>query len=253
MTSKVPGCSRLIENMENAIDFAQYIGEQLNEALFLARTLVIDKNSASPQAATSTAASKLTSKPTRILIALSGGCDSTALLAALHKVSEQNALDLIVCHVNHKLRGEEAERDESFCRELCRNLHRPLTVVHMDHALMDELPVPENDLRKARYKLLVEQARDNDCSFVAAAHTLNDQTETLLFRLFRGTAVSGLTGMSAARALDANLILLRPMLKVAPAVFAVPRARANLFLRRQFESRYSLCSQLYSQRACRSN
>ena len=75
--------------------------------------------------------------------------------------------------------------------------------------------VPEAELRMHRYEMLAQVAREIDGHFVAVAHTKDDQSETMLFRLFRGTSVFGLTGMKSVRKISGDVTLLRPMLKVS--------------------------------------
>lgn len=150
--------------------------------------------------------------PVPLMVALSGGPDSTALLAACTALKNEMRLEISACHVNHHLRGSESNQDEAHCHALCKDWHVPLTVKQI---------IPrwhkrpgEAALRAMRYKLLAEAARQVDVRFIALAHTLNDQVETLLFRLFRGTGLAGLAGMDVARRLEPGTILIRPLLTV---------------------------------------
>lgn len=160
--------------------------------------------------------SPLTSSPISILIALSGGIDSTALLLMLNSLSKEFNLTLYACHVNHHVRAEEADKDEEFCRQLCQKLAVPLTVEHLD-APTDLALVSEEKLRQSRYERLTKIAHAKDISLIATAHIKDDQIETLLFRLFRGTGRTGLTGMPIARKLSDNVVLIRPMLNIVRA------------------------------------
>lgn len=146
----------------------------------------------------------------RLLVALSGGPDSTALLSALAELAGRLAFTLSACHVNHHTRGEESDADEAFCRQLCLSLNIPLDVRHVEPGVSHS----ESALRDARYRLLTEAAHDARAHFVAVAHTLDDQIETLLFRLFRGTGLSGLVGMEPARRLSQTATLIRPLLSL---------------------------------------
>jgi len=142
----------------------------------------------------------------KILLALSGGPDSVSLLLALKAGLPQS--DLHACHVNHGLRGE-ASSEEQFCLELCRRLSVPLTVINLD---LDPLRASEDRLRQLRYQALLNQAVKQVIPYVVTGHTLDDQLETMLFRLCRGTSIHGLSGMKAARALSDNVSLVRPLL-----------------------------------------
>ena len=136
----------------------------------------------------------------RIALAVSGGADSMALLCLMHPLAEENGITLTVCHVNHGLRGETADRDEAFVREACARLGLPLRVFHAAE-LEAEVGRPqagEDWARRLRYacfgRLLAE-----GIDTVATAHTGSDQAETLLFRLARGTGLHGAAGIRPSR------------------------------------------------------
>ncbi|MBX3138374.1 tRNA lysidine(34) synthetase TilS [Candidatus Obscuribacterales bacterium] len=158
----------------------------------------------------------------RILIALSGGSDSTALTVAMSQLAKPMGWDVSVCHINHGLRGLESDLDQEFCTSLCADLNLEFNVYRLDDfgSQQDaDIAVSENVLRELRYRFLYEHARATDCQIIVAGHTLDDQTETLLFRLFRGTSPTGLTGMETRREVvrDSNIYLVRPMLTVTKA------------------------------------
>lgn len=146
-----------------------------------------------------------------VVLACSGGPDSTALVLALHELSDDNAR-IAVAHFNHRARGEESDGDEWFVRDLCAKLGLPLTVgaapVAVDH-------LSENDARRMRYEFLERVARDVGAKFVAVAHTADDQAETILLRIARGTGVRGLAGMDVSRPISegSGIQLIRPMLE----------------------------------------
>ena len=136
----------------------------------------------------------------QIALAVSGGADSMALLCLMRPLAEENGITLTVCHVNHGLRGETADRDEAFVREACARLGLPLRVFHAAE-LEDEVGRPqagEDWARRLRYacfgRLLAE-----GIDAVATAHTGSDQAETLLFRLARGTGLHGAAGIRPSR------------------------------------------------------
>ncbi len=146
----------------------------------------------------------------KLLVALSGGADSVALLCALKAIASENLCEVYACHVNHGLRGAEADNDQSFCESLCRAQAIALKVVKLDGLKLDS---SEESLRELRYQALAQVAFDLSISHVVTAHTLNDQVETMLFRLCRGTSLSGLAGIKAARSLK-GISLLRPLLAI---------------------------------------
>ncbi len=132
----------------------------------------------------------------RVLVAVSGGPDSVALLAALRSLSLIHSLHLSAAHVNHQLRGEESEQDEEFVRRLCRRLDIPLEVKHprvhfSSKASRGNL---EALAREERYEFFFQLVRQKDAR-VATGHTLNDQAETFLMKLCRGAGAGGLSGI----------------------------------------------------------
>lgn len=152
----------------------------------------------------------------KMVVALSGGPDSVFLLEALAAILKEEGLSvsgLKACHVNHAVRAESLE-DEKFCRELCRSLGVEL--------LVETLPVGSSDearLRRLRYQALERACRHFAASYLVAAHHRDDQIETFLFRLFRGTGPDGLSAMPSLSLLpasdssDAEIRLIRPLLR----------------------------------------
>lgn len=132
-----------------------------------------------------------------VCCALSGGADSTALLIALNTLSGELDFSLTAVHINHLLRGDESFRDENFCRDLCKRLEVPLTVFQRDAAAFSHslgMSV-ETGAREMRYKIFGELPADKICT----AHNSNDNAETLIFRIARGTGLKGLTGIPPVR------------------------------------------------------
>ena len=141
-------------------------------------------------------------QPLHLAAAVSGGADSMALLGILCALQPEFGFTLSACHVNHGLRGETADRDEAFVAESCRALGVPLQVFHardMAEQVGDVPPHAGEDwarrLRYACFARLLEQGIDA----VATAHTENDQAETLLLRLARGTGLHGAAGIRPSR------------------------------------------------------
>lgn len=145
-----------------------------------------------------------------VLVAFSGGPDSTALVLALALLAPELKLAPLAFHVNHGLRAEESQRDESFCHSLAERLG----LTFRSCALQAE-DKSEAGLRKARYDKIENLAAEHEIRICLTGHTLDDQVETMLFRLFRGTGPAGLLGIPASRRLNAGLIILRPLLGFA--------------------------------------
>lgn len=132
-----------------------------------------------------------------VTVALSGGADSMALLHLLSKLKEKLGISLSAAHFNHKIRGEEADRDEAFVKEQCEKLGVPVFVGCADvpsFAKKNGLSI-ELAARKLRYEFLDSVAK----GVIATAHTASDNLETMLFNLTRGTAAKGLSGIPVKR------------------------------------------------------
>lgn len=159
----------------------------------------------------------------RILLALSGGADSTALLLSLHALGRE----VCALHVHHGIRGAEADRDAEFCRSLCGRLGVPFSLARTDvPALAAERGLGiEQCAREERYRLLAQAAREHGCSCVATAHNLEDHAETVLLHLVRGSGLDGLCGIPPVRE-----GIIRPMLGIS---------------RRDIEAYLDACGQSY--------
>lgn len=130
----------------------------------------------------------------RVLCALSGGADSVCLL---HWLSRQEDLTVCAAHFNHQLRGEEADGDEQFVRELCGAWNIPLFVGRGDvkaYAQKEKRSIEEAG-RVLRYEFLQETAEREGCDLIATAHNADDNAETMLLSLLRGTGLTGLAGI----------------------------------------------------------
>ena len=133
-----------------------------------------------------------------VIVGLSGGADSVALLCALLYLRNQLGITIQACHVNHNLRGEESVYDEQFCRQLCSALDVVLIVksINVMSFCTENGCSVEEGARVLRYAALCEI---NPQAKVATAHTLSDNAETLLINLIRGTALEGLCGIPPVR------------------------------------------------------
>ena len=149
----------------------------------------------------------------RCLCALSGGCDSVSLLFLLNELKEEKKLTLYAVYVNHGLR-EAAAGDEAYCVRLCSDLKIPLIVYRENasvHAAEKGFSVEEAG-RALRYQRFREAACSFDLDTVLTAHHQDDQAETLLLNLFRGSGLSGLAGIAPQRKLTEGITLIRPLL-----------------------------------------
>ena len=152
----------------------------------------------------------------RYLIGVSGGRDSVALLHALHGLGFAR---LVVCHVNHRLRGRASTQDAAFVQRLATRLGYPCEMTSVDvslHAKEARLSI-ETTAREVRHEFFAAMARKHRCPRVLLAHHADDQAETVLMRVLRGTGIGGLAGMKAVAPLEiglTTLALLRPMLTV---------------------------------------
>ncbi len=153
--------------------------------------------------------------PLHLAAAVSGGADSMALLLLLRRLQPEFGYVLSACHVNHGLRGCSADRDEAFVRAQCARLGVPLRVF-CPQQLADELGAPpqhpgEDWARRLRYACFARLCKEG-IDAVATAHTANDQAETLLLRLARGTGLHGAGGIRPRRG-----CYLRPLLCLSRA------------------------------------
>ena len=152
-----------------------------------------------------------------VLAGVSGGADSVCLLSALAELKEELGIRLGAVHVNHGIRGAEADRDEAFVKKLCGELGVSCLVYKKDvPALARERGLSlEEAGRLARRQCFEEALKETKSQVVAVAHNRNDNAETVLFRLFRGSGLIGLSGMKAETLLPGGGRLIRPLLSVS--------------------------------------
>ncbi|MBL8828990.1 MAG: tRNA lysidine(34) synthetase TilS [Planctomycetaceae bacterium] len=149
-----------------------------------------------------------------VLIAVSGGSDSVALLRALHQLAPPGHTRLFVAHFNHQLRDGESDADERWVADLARSLklecHVGRGAVHAQAALDGD--GIEAAARSQRYAFLTDTAAALGARYVVTAHTADDQAETILHRIVRGTGLVGLAGIRRVRPLNEACSLVRPLL-----------------------------------------
>lgn len=162
---------------------------------------------------------------TSLVVGVSGGPDSSALLYCLHRLRERRQLRLHVAHLNHDFRGEEAEIDARFVAAVAQELELPVTVEKRDPvAYMRTRGISsfEQGARELRYSFLAQVAEDIGARAVAVGHTADDQAETVLLHILRGAGLHGLRGMTETSAWPwppgvQGLTLFRPLLEAAKA------------------------------------
>lgn len=142
---------------------------------------------------------RMLEKGDRVAVGFSGGADSVCLLHILNMLKERYELELVACHVNHMLRGEEADRDEQFCKDFCNKHGIKLEVLRVDVARIAKQNKQSVELcaRKLRYDFF--ESCLSGKGKIATAHTLSDSLETAVFNMLRGTALKGLCSIPEKR------------------------------------------------------
>jgi tRNA(Ile)-lysidine synthase len=145
-----------------------------------------------------------------ILVAVSGGADSSALVHSLLKLVSEFRLSLTIAHLNHRIRGVEGDADAEFVRQMSLNLGLPFVteVIEVKQQALASKQNLEELARNLRYDFLRRTATQVGATRIAVGHNLNDQAETVLFRFFRG---SGIEGLSAIHPVVDELII-RPLI-----------------------------------------
>lgn len=158
----------------------------------------------------------------RLLVAASGGPDSVCLLHILYSLRDGLGIKLHIAHLNHQLRGAESEADAAYVEGLARGLGLPAITGRGDVLGYQALHRTslEEAAREVRYAFLARQAGELGAGAVALGHTADDQVETILMHLVRGTGVAGLRGMAPLvrrrpQGAERPLVLVRPLLEVS--------------------------------------
>ena len=150
----------------------------------------------------------------RIIVAVSGGPDSVTLLSVLASLRLSWGLHLMVVHFDHGLRGRESSDDAEFVKDLCETLEVPVAVKHLN---LGQAPMgtPASSLqqhaREARYEALYHMAEERAATKIAMGHTADDQAETVLMWMIRGSGTGGLGGIPAVR----HPYIIRPLLEAS--------------------------------------
>jgi tRNA(Ile)-lysidine synthase len=155
----------------------------------------------------------------KVVVAVSGGPDSVCLLHILLQLREDLNINLHIAHLNHQLRGEESEADARYVLELAARLDLPASIEKRDipgYQAEHRLSL-EEAAREVRYGFLAGIAESVGADLVAVGHTQNDQVETILLHIIRGTGTRGLRGLQASQTLKFNsskLQVIRPLLEI---------------------------------------
>ncbi len=146
-----------------------------------------------------------------VLVALSGGADSVALAAALLELSSRLGIEVSAAHLNHCLRDAESDRDEQYVRDFCAKYDIPLVVesYNIKELALEKRMGIEEAARLVRYNFLEGSAERLGCGSIATAHNANDNAETMIFNLARGTGLRGLCGIPPVRG---NIV--RPLIDI---------------------------------------
>lgn len=156
----------------------------------------------------------------RLVVGVSGGADSVALLHALHELNRtRNFLWKIhVGHLHHGIRGPAADEDARFVQDLAGELELPVTIEHADVPAMAKARQQsiEEAARHARYAFLERTCLHTESRYIVLAHHADDNAETILHRILRGTGLRGLAGIAPVRTLSpgSDILIVRPLLKL---------------------------------------
>lgn len=148
----------------------------------------------------------------KVLVAVSGGPDSVALLYLLYAISPELDLKLHIFHLNHQMRKKEADEDRLFVQKMAKRLKLPITVRSFDvPAFLKESKLsPQEGARQIRFKLLEEEAEKTGADKIALGHQADDQVETFLIRLIKGSGPEGLRAIPPVRSR-----FIRPLIEVS--------------------------------------
>ncbi|MBV7276386.1 tRNA lysidine(34) synthetase TilS [Clostridiaceae bacterium UIB06] len=151
------------------------------------------------------------SKGDKVIVAVSGGPDSICLLHILYALKDELQITLYAAHVNHCLRGEEANEDELYVKRFCENLNIEFRSKRVDINQMAETRKMSSETagREARYEFFYDLKKEFKAQKIAIAHNANDQAETVLMRIMRGTGMEGLIGIRPVR----DNIFVRPLIR----------------------------------------
>jgi tRNA(Ile)-lysidine synthase len=153
------------------------------------------------------------------VVAISGGADSVSLAVALNELRDRKKLNLrfVLAHFNHNLRGDESLEDENFVKELAAKFDFELAIglQNSESKIENQKGNLEQNARLARYAFLDETAKNVSAVAILTAHTLNDQAETFLLNLIRGSGLDGLSGMKPISSLKSEVSILKSQKQIS--------------------------------------
>jgi len=174
----------------------------------------------------------------RVLIGVSGGPDSVILLLALNQLKNDYKLTLKVAHVDHLIRGEDSHQDMEFVKSLCNDLGIDFCFREVDIKKIVEVKKDsiEKIARVARYDFFKEIAINENFTKIAVGHNSDDQAETILMRIIRGTGLLGLKGIPAVRNIspDLDILLIRPLIEVSSSDIREYLDKENISYRKDY-------------------
>ncbi|WP_312888841.1 tRNA lysidine(34) synthetase TilS [Clostridium bowmanii] len=149
----------------------------------------------------------------KVIVAFSGGPDSTCLLYILNELKEKLGITIVGAHLNHCLRGLESDKDEEYARKTCKSLNIDFYSRKVDiHRISKEKNIScEMAGREIRYEFFKELMTELNANKIALAHNANDQAETILMRIMRGTGIQGMVGIKPVR----DKIYVRPIIHLS--------------------------------------
>ncbi len=155
---------------------------------------------------------KMFNKNDKVIVAVSGGPDSISLLHVLHSLRKQLKIEIYAAHVNHCLRGYEADADEEYVRQFCKSLNIEFRSKSLDINKIAKVKniSCESAGREARYDFFETLKKELGAQKIAVAHNANDQAETVLMRIMRGTGLEGLVGIKPVR----DNVFVRPLINI---------------------------------------
>jgi len=168
-------------------------------------------------------------KGDRVMVAVSGGSDSVSLLLALLALRRTLGIEIFAANLDHGVRGKESARESDFVGDMAAELGVECIrgKLKLIKAGVDKISLEEK-LRKKRYEFFVCAAQKTGCSVVATGHNLDDQAETVLMRMIKGSSASGLAGIPPVR-LEGDIKIIRPLIRTSKReiMLFISKARAQ--------------------------
>jgi len=156
---------------------------------------------------------KMLERGDRVLVGVSGGSDSVFLVYALKRLEDVLGIELFIAHMDHGLRGKESGRDAQFVKNLSKSLGVKLAYDKLKPTKARSKLSTEERLREKRYEFFMQAAKEFGAGCVATAHTLDDQAETVLMRVIKGSSLKGVIGIHPKR-VEAKIKFVRPLFEI---------------------------------------